>query len=148
MSRRAGDREAAGDAAEVLAANRAFYAALEARDPEGMQTLWSHGDDVACTHPGWRRLDGPEEVARSWQAIFADSRAWRVHAEDERAFVAGGIGVVVCVEVLRPASGHADPARMQATNVYRREGESWKMVHHHASPMPEIEESAEDDTVN
>ena len=148
MSPRPADAPAAAATAEVLAANRAFYAALEARDPDEMGSVWSHGDDVVCTHPAWRRLDGWEEVARSWQAIFANSRAWRVHAESERAFVAGGIGVVVCVEVLQPVGGHGDPARMQASNVYRKENDSWKMIHHHASPMPEIEESAEDDPVN
>jgi ketosteroid isomerase-like protein len=37
---------------------------------------------------------------------------------------------------------------MQATNVFRRENEQWRMVHHHASPMPEVGDDDEEDTVN
>jgi ketosteroid isomerase-like protein len=136
------------DAAPLLEANRAFYAALERRDPAEMEERWSHGEDVTCTHPGWHRLDGWEDVSRSWQAIFANSRAWRVHAEEEHAFVSGELGVVLCIEILQPVGGHGDPARMQATNVFRNEGGRWLIVHHHASPMPEAGEDEEEDTVN
>ena len=134
--------------ARVLEANREFYAALERRNFGEMETCWSHGDDVACTHPGWHRLDGWEEVSRSWQAIFANSRPWRVRCEGERAIVDGELAVVFCLENLEAIGAQGDPARMQATNVFRRENETWKMVHHHASPMPEVEASEEEDTVN
>lgn len=123
------------DPSGALAANRAFYSALEERDAERMEALWSHGEDVACIHPGWHRLDGWEEVGRSWRAIFANSRPWRVHAEDERAFVSGEIAVVLCVEVLEASGASGEPARMQATNVFRLEEGGWRIVHHHASAM-------------
>src|SRR5262250_1512341 len=132
----------------VLEANRSFYSALERRDLSEMETCWSHADDVACTHPGWHRLDGWEEVSRSWQAIFTNSRPWRVRSEGERVLLEGELAVVFCLENLEAIGGHGDPARMQATNVYRKEKEAWKMVHHHASPMPEVEETEEEDTVN
>ena len=136
------------DTSLVLEANRSFYAALERRDIDEMEACWSHEDDVACAHPGWHRLDGWDEVSRSWSAIFANSRAWRVHCEGARAVASGELAVVFCVENLEAVGGHGDPARMQATNVFRKEGGVWKMIHHHASPMPEIEASEEEDTVN
>jgi ketosteroid isomerase-like protein len=136
------------ETAALLEANRAFYAALESRDPSEMEERWSHADDVTCTHPGWHRLDGWEDVSRSWEAIFANSRAWKVHPEEEHAFLSGDLGVVLCIEILQPVGGHGDPARMQATNVYRREDGLWRIVHHHASPMPEVGEDDEEDTVN
>jgi ketosteroid isomerase-like protein len=132
----------------VLEANRNFYAALERRNFREMEECWSHADDVACTHPGWHRLDGWEEVSRSWQAIFTNSRPWRVQCEAERAIFDGELAVVFCLENLEAVGGQGEPARMQATNVFRRENEVWKMVHHHASPMPEVEASEEADTVN
>ena len=132
----------------VLEANRAFYGALERRDYSAMEDLWSHREDVACTHPGWHRLDGWTEVSRSWQAIFSNSRAWRVHPESERVFVSGEIAVVLCVEVLEAVGGQGDPARMQATNVFRDEGDGWRLIHHHASPMPEAGQDDEEETVN
>ena len=134
----------AGDVAPVLDANRAFYTALESRDAERMDALWSHGEDVACVHPGWHRLDGWEEISRSWRAIFANSRRWRVQPAEERAFVSGEIAVVLCVEVLEVSGGSGTPARMQATNVFRREEGVWRMVHHHASAMPEPGEEEEE----
>lgn len=137
-----------GDLSPVLAANRLFYAALERRDYGEMEGLWSHRDDVACTHPGWRRLDGWEEVSRGWRAIFANSRAWRVRSEEERAFVSEGIGVVLCVEVLEAVGTQGEPARMQATNVFRKEGSQWLLVHHHASATPEQEDDEEEEPVN
>jgi len=142
----AGSRTAA--ALEVLAANLAFYAALESRDPSRMEAVWSHADDVACTHPGWHRLDGWEDVSRSWHAIFASSRAWKVRSEDERAFVSGEIAVVLCTEVLAAVGAAGEPARMQATNVFRREDGHWRMVHHHASGTPDPEGDEGEDAVN
>jgi ketosteroid isomerase-like protein len=132
----------------VLEANRKFYSALEHRNFGEMEECWSHADDVACTHPGWHRLDGWDEVSRSWQAIFTNSRPWRVHCEGERALADGDLAVVFCTENLEAIGGQGEPARMQATNVYRKENEAWKMIHHHASAMPDVEADEEEDTVN
>jgi ketosteroid isomerase-like protein len=129
-----------GDAGErgVIAANLAFYRALERREISEMDRVWSHGEDVSCVHPGWHRLDGWDEVRRSWQNIFANARAWRVSCERVRVSVRGDLAWVVCLEVIRPdAAIEAEAARMQATNVFRRTEEGWRMVHHHASPSAE-----------
>ncbi len=134
--------------AAVLQANEAFYEAIERRNFSAMDHCWSHDDEVTCTHPGWHRLDGWSEVARSWVAIFANSRPWKVACEDTRAFLSGDLAVIACIERLETIGGEGEPARMQATNVFRRIGEEWKMVHHHASPMPELEQDEEDDTIN
>jgi len=71
-----------------------------------------------------------------------------VQYEAERAIFDGKLAVVFCLENLEAVGGQGEPARMQATNVFRRENEVWKMVHHHASPMPEAEASEEADMVN
>ena len=46
------------DETAVLEANRAFYAAFEARDIDAMSDVWEHSDRSACTHPGWPTLRG------------------------------------------------------------------------------------------
>lgn len=127
---------AAPDAA-VEAANRAFYAALEARALDRMEAVWERDGGVTCIHPGWHRLEGWEEVRRSWQAIFASSRAWTVACEQVRVRVSGDLASVTCVEIIVPFGGKGNEAaaRMQATNLFvRRDGE-WRMIHHHASPF-------------
>lgn len=126
------------DEAAVVAANLAFYRALEARDLSAMGLVWSHEDSVSCVHPGWHRLDGWEEIRRSWQNIFANSRAWTVACEQARIEIAGDLAWVRCVEVIRPFGLKQDEAaaRMQATNLFIRGDGGWLMIHHHASPSP------------
>ena len=50
------------DEQEVLAANRAFYHALQSLDLEQMKAVWLHEDWVECLHPGWELRVGWEEV--------------------------------------------------------------------------------------
>jgi ketosteroid isomerase-like protein len=133
----------------VEAANLAFYRALEARNLSQMETVWSHDEAVTCVHPGWHRLDGWAEVRRSWENIFANSRAWTVACEDIRITIAGDLAWVVCVEVIRPFGiGSEDAAaRMQATNIFLRRNGEWRMVHHQASASP-TEGGDEEETIN
>lgn len=133
----------------VAAANLAFYRALEGRNLSHMDSVWSHEDEVTCVHPGWHRLDGWSEVRRSWENIFANSRAWTVACEEIRIAVAGELAWVACVEVIRPfGMGEEDAAaHMQATNVFRRHGGEWLLVHHHASASP-TETAEDEETVN
>lgn len=133
----------------VQAANVAFYLALERRDVSRMEAVWSHEDSVSCVHPGWHRLDGWPEVRRSWENIFANSRAWTVACEDVRLGIAGDLAWVLCVEVIRPfgVEEKDSAARMQATNIFTRREEGWRLVHHHASPSPSGD-SDEEETVN
>ena len=127
------------EATAVAAANLAFYRALEARD----LAVHVHGlapgcDSSSCVHPGWHRLDGWEEIERSWENIFANSRPWSVSCEDVRIAVAGDLAWVTCVEVIVPFGGDegSDAARMQATNLFGRVDGEWRLLHHHASPSP------------
>jgi uncharacterized protein (TIGR02246 family) len=137
------------DATAVAAANLAFYRALEARDLEIMSVVWLHDDSTSCVHPGWHRLDGWEEIKRSWENIFSNSRPWTVSCEDIRIAIAGDLAWVTCVEVIVPFGGeeNEDAARMQATNLFGRINGQWRLVHHHASPSP-TEQVVPEETVN
>jgi ketosteroid isomerase-like protein len=132
----------------VLEANEVFYEALEARNLSAMDRCWSHEPEVACTHPGWHRLDGWTDVVRSWAAIFSNSRPWKVACERARAVVDQDLAVVLCVERLETVGGEGEPARMQATNVFRKIDGRWMVIHHHASPMPDVDEKPETTTVH
>jgi uncharacterized protein (TIGR02246 family) len=136
----------APDATAIAAANLAFYRALEARDLDGMAAVWLQDDSVSCVHPGWHRLDGWEEIRRSWENIFSNSRPWAVSCEDIRIAVAGELAWVTCVEVITPFGGdeEEDAARMQATNLFGRVEGRWRLVHHHASPSPVSEAMPEE----
>jgi len=120
------------DVDAVLAANRAFYEAFEARDIDAMSDLWEHGDDVACTHPGWRALHGWGAVAGSWFALFGRGAPVQFILTDERVRVAGDVAWVTLEENL---IGDGLSGTVTAINVFRRHGDRWRIVVHHGSPV-------------
>ncbi|HUJ28892.1 MAG TPA: nuclear transport factor 2 family protein [Myxococcales bacterium] len=118
------------DEQEVLQANEAFYEAFEAGDIGAMDACWAREAPIACLHPGWEPLLGREAVMHSWRGILLGGGApGAIRCERAVARVSGDCAWVVCREVLPAGS-------LVATNVFQREGGAWRMVHHHASPMP------------
>ena len=137
------------DETAVAAANLGFYRALEARNLRAMESIWLQEESATCVHPGWHRLEGWAEIARSWENIFLNSRPWTVSCEAIRISVAGDFACVTCVEVIMPfgADEEEDAARMQATNIFVRANGQWRMVHHHASASP-TRATDEEETIN
>jgi len=122
---------------ELRAANERFYKALEELDLEQMQRLWLHEPWVRCIHPGWDVLVGWEQVRESLEQIFASTGWMRVTPTECNIHVFGDVGMVACAENIT-ASRDSDVgvAVAQATNLFRRTPEGWRMFHHHASPAP------------
>ncbi|HTO96330.1 MAG TPA: nuclear transport factor 2 family protein [Myxococcales bacterium] len=115
---------------EVLAANDAFYTAFARRDAQAMETLWAHQAPVACLHPGWEPLVGREAVVESWRRILLGGGAPpSIRCDSAEARVSGDFAWVICREVLPGGA-------LAATNLFIREAGAWRLVHHHASPLP------------
>jgi ketosteroid isomerase-like protein len=115
---------------EVLEANAAFYSAFERRDADAMDELWAREAEVACLHPGWEPLLGREAVVTSWRRILLGGGAPpEIRCERATAHLAGDAAWVVCAEVFPGGA-------LAATNVFVRERGAWRLVHHHASPLP------------
>lgn len=124
---------AIGDREALLFANEAFYRAFCDRDIDALDALWSAQEPIACIHPGWPALTGRSEVMTSWTRILANPEAPRIECRRPEAFLLGDVGFVVCYEVI-------DGQALIATNVFRREGRGWKLVHHQAGPAPGVPE--------
>jgi len=122
---------------ELRAVNERFYKALEELDLEQMGRLWLHEPWVRCIHPGWDVLVGWERVRESLEQIFASTGWMRVTPTECNIHVFGDVGMVACAENIT-ASRDSDVgvAVAQATNLFRRTPEGWRMFHHHASPAP------------
>jgi ketosteroid isomerase-like protein len=116
------------DEADVLAANQAFYAAFNAKDFDAMNALWAQSAAVACVHPGWNVLSGREQVMDSWRAILGNQSQPRVQTGGERAYLLGDVAYVICRELL-------EGSPLAATNVFVREDGTWRLAHHHSSPV-------------
>ena len=113
---------------DVLAANAAFYSAFAERNAAAMDRLWSDRAPVACIHPGWHALDGREAVMASWRGIFQGPGAPAIICDAPTVHVCGDAAFVLCTEQL-------PGGLLVATNVFVREDDGWKLVHHHAGPI-------------
>ena len=122
-------------AAELLFVNDAFYLAFHNRDVESMDRLWARQVTVSCAHPGWRTLVGRSQVMASWRGIFGHADSPAIVARGAEARGQGGAGLVTCYEVLGDTV-------LSATNVYFREQDEWRIVHHHASQCREVPPAA------
>jgi ketosteroid isomerase-like protein len=129
---------------EVRQASERFYAALnralEESDTGPMGEIWSHGSDVSAMHPFGGRMVGWEEVGDSWE-------------QAAQAFSGGQVALdeMVVVPISEDAAftlgtEHGE-ARIgeetvgidwRVTNIYRREADGWKIVHHHTDFSSEV----------
>jgi ketosteroid isomerase-like protein len=129
---------------EVRAASAQFYAALNSMangDVGPMGNIWSHRDDVTTMHPigglevGWNEVEGP------WAQVASISSGGQIELDDQLIRVGEDIAYEVGTE-----RGQATMAGEQlsfdhrVTNIYRREGGSWKIVHHHTDLSPDMVE--------
>jgi ketosteroid isomerase-like protein len=126
--------------ADILFANEAFYLAFQMKDMAAMEDLWARDASVACTHPGWPSLSGREQVMQSWAAILSNPDTGGIGMRGARAHRYGDAAFVTCYELI-------GESLLAATNVFVREGDGWKLVHHQAGPcnlppddLPEEEE--------
>jgi ketosteroid isomerase-like protein len=119
--------------AVVGAANRAFYAAFEARDLDAMSDLWEHSDRVSCSHPGWGVLRGWGKVAASWMALFQGPQRLQFILTDEQVEVAGDVAWVTVDENLL---GEDTGSTITSLNLFvRGDDGAWKLVAHHGSAV-------------
>ena len=124
--------------AAVLFVNEAFYEAFRACDMETMDRLWSREAPVACIHPGWRALTTRAEVMDSWRDILASEDVPDVACRGAQAFLAGETAFVICYEVIGGGV-------LVATNIYRKEQGSWRLIHHQAGPCDLPTEAIQDE---
>ena len=116
------------DEACVLAQNRAFYAALRDRNVELMGQVWSQSAQVSCIHPGWQPLHGRETVMASWETILQHSNLPAIYPQAASVHLWGDTALVICEESFREG-------RLVATNIFVREADDWRLLHHQAGPL-------------
>jgi uncharacterized protein (TIGR02246 family) len=120
------------------AAEVAFYRAFQEADLEAMADVWAADDEIVCIHPMGPRQHGRQAVLESWAQILNGGRALDILLGDARRTEGGGLAVHVVTEYLAFAEGEKRyRGQSIATNVYRLGPDGWRMILHHASPMPE-----------
>jgi uncharacterized protein (TIGR02246 family) len=125
------------DEQAVREANERFYMAMNALDIEEMDEVWMTDERAVCVHPGREAIIGYERIRESWVAIFSASGSMSIAASNERIQLSNDVAWVACTETisLMMEEGLA-AAAAQATNIFRQTDGRWRMILHHASPIP------------
>eukprot|EP00571_Detonula_confervacea_P011324 CAMPEP_0172301552 /NCGR_PEP_ID=MMETSP1058-20130122/3410_1 /TAXON_ID=83371 /ORGANISM="Detonula confervacea, Strain CCMP 353" /LENGTH=762 /DNA_ID=CAMNT_0013011697 /DNA_START=135 /DNA_END=2426 /DNA_ORIENTATION=+ len=151
------------DCGAVLLANLGFYEAFSLQDPERMKDVWWQSPSVICIHPSHTPLVGSNAVVESFATLFENGmKAGSRVQEGGKSVASGGVFMtptnlrglsvrgttasLVCDEEVY-SKGHAGESisqqggllvnKLMTTNVFRKIGDKWKMVHRHASWHPE-----------
>jgi ketosteroid isomerase-like protein len=123
----------------ILFCNEAFYRAIADRDIPAMEDVWARTPPVSCIHPGWAALFGRDEVLASWRRILSHDEAPKIVCRQPEVLVYGEVGAVICYEDI-------EGQLLVTTNLFRREGRQWRLVHHQAGPTAAQLAPEDDDT--
>lgn len=124
-------------------AENAFYDALERGDLDVMMEVWAEDEEIVCVHPGGMRLNGQDQVRESWRQIFAGP-AMRVEISQQVIASAVMAAVHSVHESVTVATEQPVRGTVISTNVYLRTAVGWRMIVHHASPLPGAAEAPRD----
>ena len=135
------------DAAAVNSANDRFYEALNiffTGDVEPMKTVWSHADDVTYMGPGGGFQKGWPAVLEVWEKTAAMKLRGKVTPERLNVTMSGDIAVVQTNESGENLDKNGKPVKVniRATNLFRKEAGSWKMVGHHTDLLPYLNDTS------
>ena len=130
---------------EIRAASAQFYAALNrmlAGDASALADIWSHSSAVTALHPIGDWHVGWDDVKKSFDEVAEASTGGHVEITDQLIRVAGDTAYEVGVEHADFAiAGEPLAVNSRVTNIYRREGGAWKLVHHHGDKAEGIQEA-------
>ncbi len=127
--------------AAVRHAAERFYDALNALftgDVGPMTEVWSHADDVTYMGPRGGFQTGWDQVLAEWRAQAALKLGGEVRTETMVITLGQDLAVTHSVETGENTnvSGASQPVSIRATNLFRKEAGSWKMIGHHTDPLP------------
>jgi len=140
------------DCGRVLAVNSAFYRSFSEKDYDQMKDIWLHESSALCIHPSHAPIIGARAVLESWKKMFSSGNTLfqrnKMEPTNIRLMVKGTTAVVTCDEEVytkrfvrgrKRQDGMELVNKLISTNIFRKVGDKWFMVHHHASWHPDSE---------
>ena len=121
-------------------AEEAFYEAFMKHDLDAMMAVWSDDDEVYCVHPRGARITGVAQVRESWREIFASAQSVRFQVRGQHLLKAMMVSIHSVYEHIAMTGETRMRGCVLATNIYMRTERGWRMMVHHASPAPAVEE--------
>lgn len=125
-------------------AESAFYSAFEMGDIDLMTALMAD-INVTCIHPNSMPIIGRDEVLASWKSILSNLDEPAFYPEVlHRAVEGNEIGnTAIHLVAERIAPDHkidSEKTLVLATNVYIKQENGWRMILHHSSLPPHLED--------
>ena len=132
----------------MLAAAYGFYDAFDRVDADALRASWHPTAETSVVHPGAALVRGFANVQRSWRDLLASTRAGGVESfglvvADLALDAAENVAFATCAVTSPATFGRAHS--IQATNIFLRDGERWKLAHHHASVSDGLDDFDDDD---
>lgn len=128
--------EAPNEKREIEHATARFYESLNSMftgDTSAMEQVWSHSNDVTYMGPDGGIEIGWKQVEAKWETQARLKLGGEVVADGIHVTLAGEMAVVQCRELGHNLDAQGRPLQVsiRATNVFRKENGTWKMVGHH-----------------
>jgi len=125
---------------EIGKAAASFYAALNALfngELGPMMDVWSHADDVTYMGPDGGFQVGWIDVLAEWEKQAARKLGGRVEPEGMRIFAGQDLAVTHNYEkgTNTNTGGMPGAVLIRATNLFRKENGTWKMIGHHTDKL-------------
>ncbi len=134
---------------QVRDANERFYMAMNAAEISEMDEVWADDPAAICVHPGREAIIGYEKIRESWLIIFTAANPMSIAAGSERITIINDVAWVSCIETISMMMEEGlAAAAAQATNIFHRLDGRWRMVVHHASPIPFMTQDEWPDVIN
>jgi len=125
---------------EVREASHRFYSGLNSMangDAGPLAEIWSQSASVTAMHPIGGREVGWDAVRGSFEKVAQQAAGGKIELKDQLIEVIGDVAYEVGIEQGQfTFAGEPITIEHRATNIYRREAGSWKMIHHHTDISP------------
>jgi ketosteroid isomerase-like protein len=122
---------------DIQAATVLFYAAFNSAlhgDLNPLTAVWSHRPDVTNLSAAGGHAIGWNEVHAGFLNMSRLYPGGRIEQRNMSVVAGKDMGYSVCTETgqLRSSEGPMVTFSQRATNIFRLEGGTWKLIHHHA----------------
>lgn len=125
---------------EVREASKKFYAGLNNMangTNNALVNAWSHNSSVTAMHPIGGREVGWDKVNDSFNQVGGIASEGKVELKDQLINVLGDVAYEIGIEQVQAKfAGEEIKADVRVTNIYQKDGGTWKMIHHHSDTAP------------